>query len=429
MIDRVEITVEAGNGGAGCVSFRREKFVPRGGPDGGDGGDGGSVVLVADGSVWTLKELGRRRRFRAEAGGPGEGGKRHGARGSSLVLKVPPGTEVSRILEEGRRERVGDLLEEGSSLVVARGGMGGLGNVRFASSVRQAPRIAQRGQGGEAARLLLDLKLLADVGIVGLPNAGKSTLLRAISAARPKVADYPFTTLEPVLGVVEWDGQTFVVADIPGLIEGAHRGVGLGLDFLRHVERTKTLVYLVDGQSNDPLNDVRTVEAEVREYGRGVVERPRLLVINKVDNAEVRQRQEQMRDMFGRAGLEVLFISAAAREGLDELLRRVANLIASGSPAVPGAGIDGTKAVSVTDRPVQVRREDGAFRVHGDRAIAFAEMMPIETEEGRAELWRRFRRWGVLGALRRAGAQAGDRVRLGSVELELEGSPERRRRA
>ncbi len=429
MIDRVEINVGAGNGGSGSASFRREKFVPRGGPDGGDGGDGGSVVLVVDGSARTLKELGRRRTFQAEDGRPGEGGKRHGARGSSLLLKVPPGTEVWRILEEGRKERLGDLLEEGSSLVVARGGMGGWGNVRFASAVRRAPRIAQRGQRGETARLLLDLKLLADVGVVGRPNAGKSTLLRAISAARPKVADYPFTTLEPVLGVVESDGQTFVVADIPGLIEGAHRGVGLGLDFLRHLERTKTLVYLLDGESTDPLNDLRTVEAEVREYGRGVVDRPRLLVVNKVDKAEVRQRQAQLKDVFGSAGLEVLFISAAAREGVDDLVRRVAVMLAGGSREAPFVGVDGANKVPVTDRPVQVQPEDGAFRVHGDRAIAFAEMMPIETEEGRAELWRRLRRWGISGALRRAGARPGDRVRLGRVELELEGSPERSRRA
>lgn len=429
MIDRVEIDVRGGNGGAGSVSFRREKFVPRGGPDGGDGGDGGSVYLVADRSVRTLKELGRRRRFEAERGRAGEGGKRHGARGSPLSLKVPPGTEVWRLVN-GRRELIGELIEEDSSLLVARGGMGGWGNARFASAVRRAPRIAQQGQRGEAARLLLDLKLLADVGIVGLPNAGKSTLLRAISAARPKVADYPFTTLEPVLGVVERGYQTFVVADIPGLIEGAHRGAGLGLDFLRHVERTRLLLSLLDGEAADPLQDLRTIETEVREYGRRIAERPRLVVVNKIDQPEVRERMEQLRDAFEREDLEPLFISAATREGVDDLLGRLASMVSEESLAPPEPVQDRAKqrAIHVADAALRVQREDGAFRVYGDRAIAFAEMMPVESEEARAELWRRFRRWGVSGALRRAGARPGDRVRLGSVELELEDSGERSRR-
>ena len=302
MIDRVEITVRGGAGGAGIVSFRREKFVPRGGPDGGDGGDGGSVILNASASVRTLKEIGRRRIFQAPNGRRGEGGKRHGRRGESLVLTVPPGTEIRRVDEDQSQEQIGELLEPGSSLVVARGGAGGWGNARFATSVRRAPRIAQRGQRGEEARLVLDLKLLADVGIAGLPNAGKSTLLRAVSAARPKVADYPFTTLEPVLGVVEDGWETFVMADIPGLIEGAHEGAGLGLDFLRHIERTKVLIYLVDGTSSDPVADLRTVEAEVREYGRGVADRPRLVAVNKIDVPEVGARQDEIESRFRDGG-------------------------------------------------------------------------------------------------------------------------------
>jgi len=413
--------VRAGAGGAGATGFRREKFVPRGGPDGGDGGDGGSVVIVADGSVRTLKELGRRRIYQAEAGRPGEGGKRHGRRGRSLMLKVPPGTEVSRLGEDGAREHVGEVVEPGDSLVVAAGGAGGWGNARFATSVKRAPRIAQRGQRGEEARLLLDLKLLADVGIVGLPNAGKSTLLRAISAARPKVADYPFTTLEPVLGVVEAGWQTFVVADVPGLIEGAHRGAGLGLDFLRHIERTRVLLFLIDGGSEDPLADLRVVEAEVREYGRGVADQLRLVVVNKIDRHEVREGLDELRGVFSQAGVEPLFVSAAGGEGLEELVKRVASMVAAEREAKALAPAPVPKVeVRVPAGNVEVRREDGAFRVEGARAIAFAEMMPVETEEGRAELWSRFRRWGVSGALRRAGARPGDRVRFGSVELEIE---------
>jgi GTPase len=422
MIDRVEIQARAGSGGAGAMSFRREKFVPRGGPDGGDGGDGGSVIIVADGSVRTLKELGRRRVYQAEAGRPGEGGKRHGRRGRLLTLKVPPGTEVTRLVEDGSRERVGEVVSPGDSLVVAAGGVGGWGNARFATSVKRAPRIAQRGQRGEEARLMLDLKLLADVGIVGLPNAGKSTLLRAISAARPKIADYAFTTLEPVLGVVELDWENFVVADVPGLIEGAHLGAGLGLDFLRHIERTKVLLYLIDGGSDDPLGDLRVVEAEVREYGRGVSDRPRLVAVSKIDQPEVRARMSDMREQFAQVGLDPSFVSAAGGEGLDELVARLATTLASENEMgreMPAAApkVD----IRVPAGEVYVRRENGGFRVEGERAVVFAEMMPVETEEGRAELWTRFRRWGVSGALRRAGAKPGDRVRLGSVELEIEG--------
>jgi GTPase len=422
MIDRVEIQARAGAGGAGAMSFRREKFVPRGGPDGGDGGDGGSVIIVADGSVRTLKEFGRRRVYQAEAGRPGEGGKRHGRRGRSLTLKVPPGTEVTRLVEDGSRERVGEVVAPGASLVVAAGGVGGWGNARFATSVKRAPRIAQRGQRGEEVRLVLDLKLLADGGIVGLPNAGKSTLLRAISAARPKVADYPFTTLEPVLGVVELDWENFVVADVPGLIEGAHRGAGLGLDFLRHIERTKVLLYLIDGGSDDPLGDLRVVEAEVREYGRGVSDRPRLVAVNKIDQPDVRGRMGDMREQFAQVGLEPSFVSAAGGEGLDELVARLATTLANENATrreAPAAAPKVDIRVPVGD--INIRRENGGFRVEGERAVVFAEMMPVETEEGRAELWSRFRRWGVSGALRRAGAKPGDRVRLGSVELEIEG--------
>src|SRR3989442_10083569 len=304
MIDNVTITVRAGDGGAGSVGFRREKFVPRGGPDGGDGGDGGGIILLADRSVRTLKELGRKRVFQAESGRRGEGGKKHGRRGATLVLKVPLGTEIWRGGESGSRELIAELIEDGSSSVVARGGIGGWGNARFATSVQRAPRIAQRGQRGEEAFLVLELKLLADVGIVGLPNAGKSTLLRAISAARPKVADYPFTTLEPVLGVVESGLESFVMADVPGLIEGAHEGTGLGLDFLRHIERTRIVVHLVDGSRDDPLADLETVEAELREYGKELLRKDRVVVINKIDIPEVDARREGLLRLFEKRNVE-----------------------------------------------------------------------------------------------------------------------------
>jgi len=419
MIDSVSITVRSGHGGTGSASFRREKFVPRGGPDGGDGGDGGSVILVADTSVRTLKELGRKRIYAAEAGGRGEGNNKHGRRGESLVLRVPLGTEIWRLNDGESRQLLAELIEQGSSAVVARGGMGGWGNARFATSVRRAPRIAQRGQSGEEAHLVLELKLLADVGIVGLPNAGKSTLLRAISAARPKVAEYPFTTLEPVLGMVERNWQTFVAADIPGLIEGAHRGAGLGLDFLRHIERTKVILYLLDGSGEDPVADLQTVEAEVREYRRGVADRPRLVAVNKIDMPDVGRRRREIRERFARDGLDVFLISAAGGEGLDDLVQSLAEVVVKESEEAPRQG-EAAESVQTPARDLRVRREDGAFRVQGERAVAFAEMMPVETDEGRAEFWRRLKRWGVSRALRQAGARPGDRVRFGDVELEIE---------
>lgn len=421
MIDRIEIVVKAGDGGNGAVSFRREKFVPRGGPDGGDGGDGGHVILMADRSVRTLKELGRRRIYRAERGAHGQGGNKHGRRGESLVIRVPIGTQVSRIREDGSTEVIGDLVENGQQMLVARGGMGGWGNARFKSSTNQAPRIAQRGQKGEEAHLRLDLKLLADVGIVGLPNAGKSTLLSAISAARPKIAAYPFTTLEPSLGVVESGWDRFVVADIPGLIEGAHTGAGLGLDFLRHIERTKVIVHLVDGSSPDPLRDYDTVNAELREYGHGLSERRQILVITKLDIPEVEARQQELAALFRSRGLEPMFISAVAGRGIEELIQRMSEALALERPPAEAVQAPVLRPAEAKRVVVNVHRENGAFRVEGERVVAFAEMMPLEEEEARAELWRRFQRWGVTSALRRAGARAGDRVRIGAREIELMG--------
>lgn len=422
MLDMVEITARGGDGGNGCVSFRRQKFVPRGGPDGGDGGKGGDVVIVADSSLRTLKELGRRKIYRAPRGGHGLGGGKHGRNAQPLVLRVPPGTEVWRVSDDGGKEKVGDLMRDGERVVVAHGGLGGWGNARFASPTRRAPRIAQRGQEGEEVRLVLELKLLADVGLVGLPNAGKSTLLRAISAARPKVADYPFTTVEPVLGVVERGWTTFVVADIPGLIAGAHKGVGLGLDFLRHIERTKVIVHVIDGGSTDPVGDWETVRAEMKEYEKGLEQRVALVAVNKVDIPEVRRRQREIEAAFREVGERPLFISAASGEGVGELLAALDEALKREEKTaltVTGGERDrrpaARKAFGVT-----VRRENGAFRVEGERVVAFAEMMPVDQEEGRMELWRRLGRWGVVAALRRAGARPGDRVRLGKVELEVE---------
>jgi len=424
MIDRVEIVVRGGEGGSGIVSFLREKFVPRGGPNGGDGGDGGSVILEADRSVRTLQELGRRRIYRAERGQNGQGSDKHGRNGEDLVLKVPPGTQVAEISEDGEETVRGDLKEHGQQLLVARHGMGGWGNARFATSVHQAPRIAQKGQLGEEARLRLDLKLLADVGIAGLPNAGKSTLLAQVSAARPKIGDYPFTTLEPNLGVADVGWQRFVMADIPGLIEGAHTGAGLGLDFLRHIERTRLILHLVDGNRDDPIEDLETVNAELRKYGQGLSERPQIVAINKADIPEVQANLGELKARFESRGVAPFVISAASGEGVGALMEVLAERlreIEEAEKATETASAPQLQVLRPLDERLRVVPDNGAYRVVGEREVAFAEMMPLDSDEGRAEVWRRFQRWGVTSALKRAGAQAGDTVRLGRAELEMEG--------
>jgi GTP-binding protein len=425
VIDRVELTLKGGDGGNGIVSFRREKFVPRGGPDGGDGGLGGSVILVADHSVRTLAELGRRRIYKADRGAHGQGSDKAGRGAEDLVLTVPVGTQVTAIEPNGDERLLADLQAEGQSFVAARGGIGGWGNARFATAVHQAPRIAQRGQQGEEVRVRLDLKLLADVGIVGLPNAGKSTLLTALSAARPRIGAYPFTTLEPHLGVVDAGWERFVAADIPGLIEGAHEGAGLGLDFLRHIERTRLIVHLLDGSEEDPLAALETVNRELQEYGHDLAGRPQVVVVNKLDIPEVAERRTEIARRLEERGIEPLFISAAGGEGVEELSRYLATRLGeldegAAQPAETATDLP-APAARMSGRPgaVTVHREDGAYRVEGDRAVAFAEMMPLDSQEGRAELWRRFDKWGIAGALRRAGARRGDRIRLGRIETEM----------
>jgi len=321
-LDSVRIFVEAGRGGSGCVSFRREKYVPRGGPDGGDGGRGGHVILVARPQVRTLLAYRYKRKFQAEKGRPGQGALKTGRRGADLVLAVPPGTAV---YAEEDGTLLCDLVEKGQRFIVARGGKGGKGNARFKSATHQAPREFEPGGEGEARWLRLELKLLADVGLVGLPNAGKSTFLAAVSNARPKVAPYPFTTLRPVLGVVEWSRhRSFVVADIPGLIEGAHRGLGLGDQFLKHVERTRVLLHLVDLSDpvSPPLERVRTVEEELRAYGAGLSEKPVVLVGTKADLPFDAEAEAALADHAKERGLPYYCVSAATHRGLEAVLAR-----------------------------------------------------------------------------------------------------------
>ncbi|HEY8489815.1 MAG TPA: GTPase ObgE [Dehalococcoidia bacterium] len=421
MIDRAVIRVKAGDGGHGAVSFRREKYVPRGGPDGGDGGRGGDVVLVADPEITTLYEFRRRRRFQAERGGSGEGGRRHGRNGRDLRIRVPVGTQVRRVREDGSLEFLADLDAPGAAVVAARGGRGGRGNARFATPVNQAPRIAERGLPGEEAELQLDLKLVADVGIIGLPSVGKSTLISRVSAARPKVAEYPFTTLEPVLGVVEIGYDAFVMADIPGLIEGAHSGAGLGHDFLRHIERTRVLVHLLDGASPDPVRDMDTVNREMELFSPQLMEKPQVVAVNKLDLPEARARREEVRQALEERGVRPRFISAATGEGVDALIREVWTLLSEAReerPAVPEVPVLRPR---VREPKFRVERRGNVFVVSGRVPEEAAAMLNLDDDEARAEFFRRLRRMGAASALRRAGAAPGATIRVGGKEVPWEG--------
>ncbi len=325
-VDQAKIYVKAGDGGPGCVSFRREKYVPRGGPDGGDGGKGGDVILVASSQLHTLYDFHHQTHFRAENGRPGMGKKMKGRDGKDLILYVPVGTVV-RDAETG--EILYDFTRDGEHFVVARGGRGGRGNARFATPTRQAPRFAEPGEPGEERWVILELKLIADVGLVGLPNAGKSTLLSRITAAKPKIADYPFTTLTPNLGVVKLSSErTFVVADIPGLIEGAHKGVGLGLDFLRHVERTRVLLYVLDvSKDKECLNDFELIRKELAHYHPALLEKPSAIALNKIDLVPEKEKITAIKAVFEEKGFPVYPISAVTGEGLKELLEGLWRLL------------------------------------------------------------------------------------------------------
>jgi GTP-binding protein len=338
-VDRIDILVSGGNGGDGVVSFHHEKYVPLGGPDGGDGGKGGSVYMVADRGMDSLKAFKRQRRFKAASGKDGGKNKKHGAKGEDLMVKVPLGTMV--FISQGEEEILtADLSQTGQKVMVAKGGRGGLGNVHFANSRNQAPKTATKGALGEERHLILDLRLIADVGIIGYPNAGKSTLLAAVSQARPKIADYPFTTIEPALGAVEVGMKTFVLAEIPGLVDGAHLGRGLGHEFLRHAERTKMLIHLIDGSSPNVIDNMNNLNRELALYKPEMTQKPQLVAINKVDLPEVQERMPELRRLFESLDIKAYFISAVTGQGLTELLPEIVIILEkaedqSAGPAVP----------------------------------------------------------------------------------------------
>jgi GTP-binding protein len=339
-LDEAVIKLQSGSGGDGCVSFRREKFIPRGGPDGGNGGRGGSIYLEASRDLSTLLDIGRRRLYRAESGRPGRGKNASGRNGKDLIIRVPLGTVV-REVTPGTEPRQGrllfDLVEEGQRVRVARGGRGGRGNTHFATATHQVPRTAEKGEPGEEKLIYLELKLMADVGLIGLPNAGKSTLLSRLSAAHPKIADYPFTTLKPNLGIVELGNyERLVFADIPGLIEGAHLGHGLGIEFLRHIERTRVLVHLVSAEEPEPdglEQDYRMVDAELASYSELLARKPRLVSLTKIDLLPPEERARRAGELAARLGMPVLPISAVTGEGIEALIAATAELLRSAAAA------------------------------------------------------------------------------------------------
>ena len=336
-------------------------------------------------------------------------------------MPVPAWTLVWRVGE--REQLLADVQREGMRVVIARGGEGGRGNARFATATRRAPRIAERGLPGETVKLRLELRLLAEVGLVGLPNAGKTSLLRAMTRARPKVGTYAFTTLEPNLGVVEAGYERFVVADIPGLMAGAHAGAGLGTRFLQHVRRTRVLVYVVDGSSPDPWRDIDVVRSELREFGHGLAEKRWLLVLNKIDLPDVRQRLEELRERLAAKGAEVLPVSALKREGIPDVVGRLAAVVQEQrAVAEEEAGVEETAVLRpAAEESVAVERVGEVYRVTGEKPARAVAKLGAESAEAQAEVWRRLRRMGVVSRLRRAGARPGDRVRVGEVELEWPG--------
>lgn len=420
MFDRIEITAIAGKGGDGTVGWRHEKFVPMGGPDGGDGGNGGNVILKADNSISDFKFFRNRGIYKAVDGERGGNKQKHGKSGEPLIIAVPVGTVVLPKIQVGEETAVlADLENDGDTFIIARGGKGGFGNTHYKNPVRQAPQIAQKGEAGEEKTFILDLRLIADIGIIGYPNVGKSSLLAAASAANPKIADYPFTTKEPILGVVDTGKETFVLAEIPGLIADAHLGKGLGHSFLHHALRTKIFIHLIDGLSKSPVDDMIAVNNELTLYDSKLGQKPQLVVINKVDVTDVQSQMAEIRNSFAEAGVTIRFISAATGEGVKELMRdaheKLREFVAAEVKPAPPPKIFHPQP---RDTGMIVKKEGGVFVVE----LQSLSRMISDTGENTPQLLRHVRehlsRQGLDRAMGKAGAKPGDKVRCGIVEWD-----------
>jgi len=418
-VDYAEIYIKAGDGGDGAVSFRSEKYIPNGGPDGGDGGAGGNVVFVADTGLRTLMDFRYKKKYIAEKGENGSGRNKSGRGGEDLIVKVPVGTIV-KDKETGRI--IADISRPGQREIIARGGRGGAGNQHFATPTRQVPNFARKGSPGQELTAILELKLIADVGLLGFPNAGKSTLLSMVSSARPKIANYPFTTLSPNLGVVSMgEGESFVMADIPGLVEGAHEGAGLGHKFLRHVERTRLLIHVVDvaeTDGRDAVSDVDVINRELEMYNPELAKRPQLIAANKIDALYETEKLEKFKAEMEKRGYRVFAISAATGQGVDELMRYTYELLKT-LPEVVIFEPDQDVGSGVKEEPpFTIRRENNVYVVEGPWVTKLLGSVNLNDRESLQYFQRAVRNMGVIEALAEKGIREGDTVRMGEIEFD-----------
>ena len=417
MFDLTEIKVKAGRGGDGAITFRREKFVPFGGPDGGDGGKGGDVIIQANSSVMNLWGFKKKQLYRGDNGGAGAAQKKHGRNGDPLILKVPEGTIVYEKSNNGTDDLLGDLEKEGNQVVAAQGGKGGLGNVHFASSTNQTPRLAQSGEVGEEKVIALELKLIADVGIIGYPNVGKSSLLSLATAAKPQIADYPFTTREPIVGVVGVEFENFVLAEIPGLIDGAHLGRGLGHDFLRHSMRTRILIHLIDGTAESPLDNMIKVNNELSLFDSQLARKPQIVVINKVDLPSVQEKKNEIKKAFLEAGIEVHFISAVTGQGIPGLMQTINTLLKESEVRTQEPA---PKIFHPLPRhkQVSIRVEGDVFVVSEPELERIVSRVDMSDPTIQGQVLGQMVRLHVDKALEKAGIKRGNVIRCGASEWE-----------
>lgn len=415
-IDEVDIQVQSGKGGDGIVHFRKEKYINRGGPDGGDGGRGGDVVLTVNRHLNTLEKFRHQSKFKAEDGKRGGSKNQTGRSGSSLIINVPPGTIVYSARSE---HKIADLTEPNQSMIVCKGGRGGRGNSRFANSRVQAPRLAEKGEPACEIELHLELKLIADIGIIGMPNAGKSSFLAAVTNAKPKIANYPFTTLVPNLGVtVMEDEHTLVLADIPGLIEGAHTGLGLGDTFLRHIQRTKVLIHMLDGLSSNPVADFRQINSEISLFDPGLANKPQVVVLNKIDIIEVRERENEIRKAFKKIGIKLISISALARENLNEVLWKCVRLLEEVQELDQEVNLDlPVYRPASSEKQFDIFRTNEGWRIEGAAIERAAAMTYWEYFASVRRFHRIIEAMGIAEALREKGVSQGDTVIIGDHEL------------
>lgn len=421
-VDRVKIYIESGSGGNGAVSFRREKYVPNGGPDGGDGGKGGDIIFEVDEGLNTLMDFRHQKHFKAERGEDGKKKKCNGKNGKDLIIKVPPGT----IIKEAETGKImADMTGETKSKVLLKGGKGGRGNQHFATASRQAPRYAERGQEGKGYWVILELKVIADVGLVGFPNAGKSTLLSVLTNAEPKIADYPFTTLHPNLGVVRNPyGRDFVIADIPGIIEGAHQGIGLGHDFLRHIERTKILLHMVDValiEGRNPAEDVEKINFELKAYNEELLKRPQIIVANKIDVMENENNLNLLKETYETKGIKVIPISAATQKGLKDLLIEISKILdqVDEEPVKFEEDFDYFEEPEEIKEPFTIKKISSSYYVvEGTGVEKVIGYTNFESEKGFAFFQKYLRDKGIIDALEKAGIQEGDTVKIYDLEFE-----------